>query len=73
MFYECSRTDPSIKHYLMSSINIASRILFQFTIDKIDKNMIFFDLLDLENIMFSNSISLMTCMLYFTYKEEDSV
>lgn len=69
MLFECSQSDPSIYHYLIASMHISSRILLQFTIDKIDKNMIFFDLLDLENIMFSNSIGLMTSMIYFTYKE----
>ena len=73
MLCECSQTDATIKHYLLASMHISSRILLQFTIDKIDKNMIFFDLLDLENIMFSNSIGLMTSMLYFTYRDEENV
>ena len=73
MLYECSLHDTAIKKYLMTSMNIASRILYQFTIDKIEKYLIFFDLLDLENIMLSNSMSLMISMLYFTYKEVEQV
>lgn len=38
MIFECSQTDPNIRHYLLDSIKIAGKILLFFTNDKIDKS-----------------------------------
>lgn len=70
MLFEQSKEDPELMRYLESALIVASRILYQFTTDTINKNLLFFDLLDIENIYFAHSKSLLINMLAFTYKDD---
>jgi hypothetical protein len=69
MLFESSQTNKQIQRYIESCLLVASRILYQFTTDKINKDGIFFDLLDIENILFAHTKSLLLAMLKFTWKE----
>ena len=68
MIFDGFLIDPELRRYVESSLVIASRVLEQFTTDKINKNLLFFDLLDIESILFANSKSLLINMLVFTYR-----
>lgn len=59
-----------MKRYMESALIIASRILYQFTTDTINKNLLFFDLLDIENVLFAHSKTLLVNMLVFTYRDD---
>lgn len=70
MIFDGFLKDPELRRYVESSLVIASRVLEQFTTDKINKNLLFFDLLDIESILFANSKSLLINMLVFTYRRD---
>lgn len=73
MLYESCKQDPEMERYMESALIIASRILYQFTTDTINKNLLFFDLLDIENVLFSHSKTLLVNMLVFTYRNDSLV
>ena len=69
MFYDNSLVDVVNDRFLTTILNIASKILFQFTVDHLNKDHIFFDLLDIEVALHASTINQLVSMLHFTYKD----
>lgn len=65
--------NSNIQKYFKLALNLAVDVLKMFTSDKIDKSRLFFDLLDIENIFYSNTRNILEAILCFSYKENDDV
>lgn len=73
MLLEEYKKNPKIEKYFKLVLKLAMGILEMFTSEKIDKNTLFFELLDIENAFYSNLRNLLEAMLAFAYKDNNNM